>query len=128
MGSRFIKVKKRYQSQKMDKHCYPFDETLAQKAGLPDYINEKFFSDGIRVIDRLGFKHTQGFEPDVGSIFIVTLGGSVTCEDSRWNTINGSLVHAPGWHNYEKFFQDTLKITHPDRFVGPPASPPFWMK
>lgn len=87
----------------MNEHTHPFDRTLADRAGVPAYINKETFPE-IRVLNRDAFRKNKGFDPAVSSIFVVTNGGSVSTGDDRFDTYNGTLCYAPGWQEYEKLF------------------------
>lgn len=104
----------------MDRYTHPFDRDLADRAGLPEYINRETFPE-IRVLDRMAFIKGQGFEPSIGSIFMTTNGGSVSTGDYRFDTINGTLCHAPGWEVYERLFQAEMSSIPTNQSL-PPAS------
>lgn len=106
----------------MDRYTHPFDRDLADHAGLPEYINKDTYPE-IRVLDRVAFIKGQGFEPSIGSIFMITNGGSVSTGDWRYDTINGTLCTAPGWENYERLFQaKKTERTNPTSQSPLPAS------
>jgi hypothetical protein len=86
----------------MNASARPFDPILAQKAGIPDYINTTNFP-LLEVLDREDFVSRYGFQPCVSTIFITTLGGSVV-DNLYSDTHNGCLIHAKGWQIYERLF------------------------
>jgi len=91
----------------MEEHCYPFDLSMAQQAGLATHINTTNFP-GLRVIDQEAFERDRNFKPCISSIFIFGRGGSCS-SGSVYDTHNGSLIHVEGWQRYEKLFQSWLE-------------------